>query len=177
VPFVASRPLADMLNPDAAGAFLARAGDAAGDRLLAETKRGTPVDSNPWHDHVGRLPGTLRESVQRGPVERHRGVLGSGIRVRVFTEDRVAPFVEESTRPHEIRPCNAGMLSFRVAPDGRRVYAHVVHHPGTRGAHMFAIAALILEGELGEVLAEPLRLFAEELTKPSHRIIDRRVVA
>lgn len=166
-----------MLNPDAAGAFLARAGDAAGDRLVAVTKRNTPIDTNPWHDHAGRPPGTLRESVQRGPVERHRTVLGSGIRVRVFTEDRVAPFVEESTRPHEIRPRGRGVLSFRVAPDGRRVYAGVVHHPGTRGQHMFAIGALILEAELDGVLAEPLRLFAEELTKPSHRIIDRRVVA
>lgn len=177
MPFVASRRLEDMVNPAAVPAFMARAGDAAGDRLLELTRMNTPIDTNPWHDHADRPPGTLRASEQRSPVERHRSIAGSGIRVRAFTEDRVAPFVENTTRPHLIRPRNpGGMLRFRVGPDGRSVFARVVHHPGTRGAHMFAIGALMLEAELDRVLAPAMREFERDLTRESHRIFDRRVI-
>lgn len=41
-----------------------------------------------------------------------------------------APYVNDGTRPHIIRPRTKQALRFRVG--GRTVFAKVVHHPGTR---------------------------------------------
>jgi len=42
-----------------------------------------------------------------------------------------AVFVEEGTRPHEIRPIRAGVLCFESA-NGDLVFTQLVHHPGTK---------------------------------------------
>jgi hypothetical protein len=39
--------------------------------------------------------------------------------------------VEWLTRPHDIRPVHAKMLRFVI--NGRVIYSHGVHHPGTKG--------------------------------------------
>ncbi len=41
-----------------------------------------------------------------------------------------ARFVEEGTRPHEIRPINGRVLVFQVR--GKTVFTPLVHHPGTK---------------------------------------------
>ena len=41
-----------------------------------------------------------------------------------------ARFVEEGTRPHEIRPINGRLLVFQVR--GKTVFTPLVHHPGTK---------------------------------------------
>lgn len=48
----------------------------------------------------------------------------------VFSEVEYAPYVNDGTRPHVIRPKNAKALRFVV--DGQVVFARVVNHPGTR---------------------------------------------
>lgn len=49
--------------------------------------------------------------------------------VSVFTS--YAMYVVKGTRPHEIRPINASVLAFEEA-DGKTVFTHTVHHPGTQ---------------------------------------------
>lgn len=56
------------------------------------------------------------------------------VRLRLFNTKRHAVFIEEGTRPHIIRPRVARVLAFDVG--GRRVFAKVVHHPGTQGHHV-----------------------------------------
>lgn len=51
-------------------------------------------------------------------------------KITVFSDVEYAPFVNDGTRPHVIRPKNAKALRFRVG--GRIVYARVVNHPGTK---------------------------------------------
>lgn len=51
-------------------------------------------------------------------------------KAHVFSDVEYAPFVNDGTRPHIIRPKNAKALRFRV--NGQVVYARVVHHPGTK---------------------------------------------
>lgn len=48
----------------------------------------------------------------------------------VFSNVEYAPFVNDGTRPHVIRPKNARALRFVVG--GQVVFAKVVHHPGAR---------------------------------------------
>lgn len=56
----------------------------------------------------------------------------------VFNPVEYAPYIEEGTRPHVIRPRRAQTLRFVVG--GRVVYAKVVHHPGTKARHVLARA-------------------------------------
>lgn len=51
-------------------------------------------------------------------------------KAHVFSDVEYAPYVNDGTRPHIIRPKNAKALRFRVG--GQVVYARVVHHPGTK---------------------------------------------
>ncbi len=44
-------------------------------------------------------------------------------------------YVEEGTRPHDILPSKANVLAFVVG--GKKVFAKIVHHPGTKGQWMF----------------------------------------
>jgi hypothetical protein len=74
-----------------------------------------PVDT-------GRLRASIRGEAQRTWTLRPRFVVGSDV--------EYAPYVNDGTGPHIIRPRNAQALRFVV--DGRVVFARVVHHPGTR---------------------------------------------
>ena len=74
------------------------------------------------------------------------------------TQVDYAPHVEWNTRPHIITPRKAKALRF-VAKDGTVVFTQKVNHPGTKGAHMLAIGAHVVDMGF-EVLAEDgLRLF------------------
>lgn len=78
----------------------------------------------------------LTEMEVRVPVASGRMKASLGIKVEL---DRViigpdvpyAGFVEFGTKPHDIRPKSPnGVLVFTV--NGQRVFARVVHHPGTK---------------------------------------------
>jgi hypothetical protein len=57
-----------------------------------------------------------------------------------------AVFVEDDTRPHEIRPRNARMLRWEQGGEVR--FARVVQHPGTRGKPFMGPAAIKAEAAL-----------------------------
>ena len=91
-------------------------------QVEARAKQLAPVDT-------GRLRAsiTVRPSVSlRGPT------------VRVQADAAYATFVENGTRPHEIRPRRRRALKFKVG--GRTVFARVVQHPGTTGVHFMSRA-------------------------------------
>lgn len=51
-------------------------------------------------------------------------------KAHVFSDVEYAPFVNDGTRRHFIRPKNKKVLRFQVG--GKVVYARVVDHPGTK---------------------------------------------
>jgi hypothetical protein len=69
---------------------------------------------------------------------------GIGDRYAIVQAAGAAPFLEFGTRPHVIRPRKAGSLSWPAdgsgrrlsgrarTNSGRRIFARVVHHPGTK---------------------------------------------
>lgn len=80
----------------------------------ARAKVLAPVDT-------GRLRASIRTT---------RKLTARGPTYQVSTNVEYAPYVENGTRPHIIRPRRAKALAFRVG--GRLVFAQVVHHPGTK---------------------------------------------
>jgi len=115
------------LNPGAVRAELSRASlrnvsDVA-DQVEVQAKILAPVGQT----------GHLRGSIRKIPVFSIRGPT-----FRVEATASYAPFVENDTRPHDIKARNAKFLRFRVG--GRVVYAKIVHHPGTKGQHFLAKA-------------------------------------
>lgn len=114
------------LNPQAVRAELTRltrrpVADVA-DQVVAQAKLNAPVQT-----------GYLRNSIRKVPTFNARGPA-----FRVEATANYAPFVEEDTRPHVIRPRHGKVLKFRIG--GRVVYAKIVHHPGTKGQHFLAKA-------------------------------------
>lgn len=85
--------------------------------------------------------GRLRSSIRAEPP-RILSLRGS---LTVGSDLEYAAFVNDGTRPHEIRPRTKQVLKFTVG--GRTVYAKVVHHPGTR-------ARPFLDQALREVAAQ-----------------------
>lgn len=85
--------------------------------------------------------GRLRSSIRAEPP-RIFSLRGS---LTVGSDLEYAGFVNDGTRPHQIRPKNASVLRFVVG--GRVVYAKVVNHPGTR-------ARPFLDRALREVAAQ-----------------------
>lgn len=182
MPWVCAKPLDTMLDEDAPGRACERICDAAGDRLLATTKRLTPIDRSPFRDKPTRPRGTARESLERTPVRRG-GNQGRRYTTVVQTFDPAFPYIEFNTRPHVIRPradrrpasvvatgrprgtVKDGRAALTWRGPGGRVFAREVHHPGTQGQHPFARAALQLTGTVGQVASEPMRRFKSELAR------------
>lgn len=84
-------------------------------RVTAAAKRGCP-------SVTGRLRNSIRYYVKvegRGPV----GYVGSDV--------NYAAAVEYGTQAHDITP-KGKVLAFDLA-DGTRIFATIVHHPGTKG--------------------------------------------
>jgi hypothetical protein len=166
MPFVTHGTLENFINERAVSEACHEIADTAGDTMEELTKRNTPVGGAEFRDHAARAPGTARESIYRTPVETAFTFGGEGKRVRVRTEDPVFPYIEWDTRPHEIRPRRPGG-SLRWRSRSGVHFAKVVHHPGTKGAHSFTLAAAKTEAELGHIAAPALRRFERELVRDS----------
>lgn len=111
----------------------------------------------------GRAPGTLKRSWYLDPlgVKRRVTPFGPTFSAKVATDDPIAPFVEDDTRPHIIRPKRpGGMLRFRVWPSGIAVYARFVRHPGTTGQHMMLRAQQEARVDFRNITVDRARLWA-----------------
>jgi hypothetical protein len=177
-----------MIAPEACGIAAREMADAIGDGFVENIKRNTPVDTNPFRNDPDRPPGSLRESMERTATRRmtRGGVPAFG--GEAFTRDPIAEFVEWDTPPHEIRARDGGRLTFQSRdgftdadgvfhPPGTWVSVEKVDHPGTRGAHMFSIGALITEAELERLCAPALARWERAITRGRGRVVDRRVAA
>lgn len=172
MPYEATGSLQDMISPEACALTAREIADAGLDAFQANVRRNTPIDTNPYRDRPGRPRGTLRESIERTPVDRGRTPAGPAYRGRVFTEDDVAPFVEWDTAPHEIRARFAKALRWRDA--GGLNFRKAVMHPGTQGQHMFAIGANLTEHELPGIAAPALARWQIMVTRRESTFTDRR---
>lgn len=192
MPYLSLSRLEDMIQPEACEATASQIADAGTDRFQANVRRNTPIDTNPYRGRPGRPRGFARESIERGLVRRTSTPAGPAFRGSVFTEDDVFPYIEWDTPPHVIRPradrAPASVVETRrprgTVADGRaslswlgpmgRVFAKIVHHPGTKGQHPFAIGAAITEAELDEIARGPLASWRLAVTRASVRSVDRR---
>lgn len=148
--------LEDRIDEAAPGRCARRIADAGGDRLKANIRKHTPVGPGGGD----RVPGTLRDSIDRTDVDMWPGRLGPTYRVFVRTFDPVGPHVEWDTRPHDIQ--NAFGFGFDFGIGGRFAGRF---HPGTTGAHMFARGTAETDGELIELARGPLNQLDREIFK------------
>ncbi|MFG2873289.1 HK97 gp10 family phage protein [Streptomyces sp. NPDC048338] len=92
-----------------------RKGDDVARRVVNRAKVLAPVDT-------GRLRASIRMESRRTFTLKTVWTVGSDV--------YYAPYVNDGTRPHVIRPKTKQALRFKVG--GRVVFARVVNHPGTR---------------------------------------------
>lgn len=138
------------------------------DRLRHNVGINTPVDT-------GALRGSYRiGDIDYAPVRTSR-LIEMAWTGRVYTEVEYAEYVERGTglwgpahAPYVIRPKDPGGLLSWVTPDGHRIYAKEVVHPGSPGAAMFRIGAIVTEHEADEWSYEALREW-ERSVGPGHR--------
>lgn len=150
--------------------FARRATREVGKDMGRRVRRHTPVSKGFEGESLSdfqfrrsghRRPGTLRDSWEVGYVSFARSVAGlrEVYTVPVFTHDPVAPHVEWATRPHIIEPKKAGgTLAFQT--EGGTVFAKLVHHPGSRGAHMLATTVAEVAVSWRATVGEEWRLTA-----------------
>lgn len=99
-----------------------RAAQAQAELAAFEVRARTPVSAGgTGHRHLRDTVYAVRES-------------GWFLTWAVEIRGPHAPFVEEDTAPHLIRPRRAKVLRF--VSGGRVIFARQVRHPGTRGRHM-----------------------------------------
>jgi HK97 gp10 family phage protein len=96
------------------GSFADRDAKRVAEQVQARAKVLAPVDT-------GRL---------RASIKIQRKLTFRGPTYTVYTNVKYAPYVEQGTRPHVIRPKTKKALKFKMG--GRTVFATVVNHPGTR---------------------------------------------
>lgn len=142
--------------------------DAVGDDLKDRVERKTPVAKLPpaYHgdlaayigDRGGRVPGTLKGSWVKGPVKPRANLR---FEIEVFTEDEVAPYVEDDTVAHPIRARKARTLRY---PQGLTFrYRKSVKHPGTTGVGMMANSLVEVELAWQPVAQEEVQKWAADL--------------
>jgi hypothetical protein len=159
--------ISSIVRPEVATRTAHKMADRGGARMTELVKMNTPIapPDDPVERRVRlrkRKRGTLRESIYQKPVLPTQSGFESGC----ATEDPVAPHVEWSTRPHEIRPIPPNRrLAF--VKDGEWRFPRVVHHPGTHGQAMFRIGGAMVENEVARGLFQPeLEEFKRELERP-----------
>lgn len=112
-----------------------RGADRMHELVVAGTPRRTGITAASWRTkpvRVGVVEGALTYE--------------SGIESHHF----VARLLEHGTAAHEIP--NRGVVSFRDPHTGREVTVRRVHHPGTPGLHLVAIAANVAEAEFDQLM-------------------------
>lgn len=162
MPYVGGE-IASLFHTEPTEATLVRMANDGGDKMVELTVKNTPIGF-PRGEARGFRGGNLRSSWYQLPVRRHRSALGSGWESGVATDVDYAPFVEHGTgkwgpkgAPYIIEPRRPGGVLHWIDPvTGKDVFARRVRHPGSPGHHMVAIAAAVVEGTLGEVLAAAL---------------------
>lgn len=120
-----------------------------------------------------RAPGTLKRSWYLDPDGVHRRRRGADYAYigQVKTDDPIAPFVENDTRPHIIRPKNPnGFLRFRLWPSGQLVFAKMVRHPGTTGHHMVLLSENAARVNFAHIVGRRLRLWAVQQARHCMRV-------
>jgi hypothetical protein len=121
--------------------------------LLATMTKVTMILEGQVKDAMPKRTGLTAGSVTSDAFSVPGGVLGV-----VGSASPVALFIEEGTKPHEIRAINAKALSFPfgvgpLRPGGSfgSIFVKSVHHPGTKAQHIFANT---LAGHEGDVIRE-----------------------
>lgn len=71
--------------------------------------------------------------------------------------------LEFGSRPHTITPTHAKALRFSMG--GRIVFAKSVHHPGTRGAHMFRDGMRAAEPQIRTIFGEAMQRVAARVAR------------
>lgn len=165
--YYADGNLADLVPED----YVYRAGhritEACLGHLKGEVERLTPTAKIPeaydgdhaeWvRDRAGREPGTAKRSWYASDIER----TPSGFSGFVDSDDYpTIIFIEDDTRPHEIRPKRATALRFPDGPNFR--LAQRVWHPGTQGVHMMRDALADLEVRWPSIAQTVLERMAAE---------------
>lgn len=160
---------ADSFDTSPAERFLYAAAQEGGELMVRNVRSKTPVD-------LGHLLASIEQKmvvVTWGP----RGdlVYESGAETNV----EYAPYVEEGTglwgpraARYEIRPRDPdGWLRWIDPNTGQPVFAKRVMHPGSPGAHMFAIGAALTEAQFERHIQARLRRWAreQELVNPAAR--------
>lgn len=156
--------------------------------MMGYAVEATPINENPFSS-PGRKPGTLRGRWRLRPDVIPGTRRGYPTLTAEFENwDPIAPFVENDTRAHEIRPradrAAASVIATknprRMGNDpqaaltwltigGRRVFARVVKHPGTTGAHMTTKAAVRAEIEFTHLLHSALERWAKRAVRAGQR--------
>lgn len=181
--------LAPLFDPELATSATREMAEDGRDAMMGFAVEYTPVSENPFSS-PGRPPGTLKRRWRKvGPALKTLARGATGFRAEFENWDPIAPFVENDTRPHEIRPradrAPASVLAthkprrmgddpqaaitFRVWPSGVRVFARVVHHPGTTGAHMTLKAATRAEAEFDRLCQPALERWAKRQVRAARR--------
>lgn len=169
--YVANGRLQDLIDPDACEFTARDMAESIGDAFESNVRRLTPRDNSPDRDPSRGLH--IADTIERTRVRK----AGSTYRGEVFTEHPAAPYAEWDTVAHDIRPradreaasvletgrprgtVQDGRAALSWRSGGTRVFAKVVHHPGTQGAHMFSRGAAVTQQELDRVCAPALRHF------------------
>lgn len=154
--------------------------------MTALVKANTPIGHQPFSENY--IPGALRASIEQKVtvvyVQRGRIVYESGCETNLD----YAPFVENGTglwgprrQMYEIRPKRPdGWLRWRDQETGEVIFAKRVMHPGSPGAHMFAIGAVMVEHEahafLQELASEWARRQERDWERQPYVFIGRRIV-
>jgi len=97
-------------------------------------------------------PHEIRPKADRGEAS----IVASG-KPRAIRADSTRP-PSQAELAHDV----VGKAALRFVEDGHVVYARVVHHPGTRGAHMMAKAVADLEAEFPKIADEEMQRWADE---------------
>jgi HK97 gp10 family phage protein len=101
----------------------------------------------------------VRVPVDTGELRQSLGVRVESNRVVIGPDTPYAGYVEFGTKPHEIRAKGRKPMVFTV--NGQKVFARVVHHPGTRAQPFvqdsFAAWAKSVGPEIAEANVETIR--------------------
>lgn len=125
--------------------------DAGCTRIVAAAVREGAAEAVRVHQYRDRT-GNLTKSIHGEMTFATKGSAEG----EIVADAKYASFVENGTRPHDIRPRNAKAL--RWVDAGGVHFARVVHHPGTKPYPFMGPAYLkaeaVLETEAGVVMSE-----------------------